>query len=149
VLSLIHTHCRSVQYAPSLLSLLCLQQSLTGNDLHWRTFPILRVPELYPCLSYQLLTATATRTEPQQSSNSLTLLHCTTLSNWTELGQLNHIASELTHWEHRLQHLFCCCLTSLRMWHVPLLHVCGPLHSKESTCYNTFWSASPVICTCS
>jgi hypothetical protein len=40
------------------LSLLCLHQSLSSNGLR-RTFPLLWVPELSPCLSYQFLTAAA------------------------------------------------------------------------------------------
>jgi hypothetical protein len=43
----------------SLFSLLCLHKSLRGNDFQRRTFPLLWVPELFPCPSYQLLTATA------------------------------------------------------------------------------------------
>jgi hypothetical protein len=42
----------------SLLTLLCLHQSLSGNGFQWRTFPLLWVPEISPCLSYHLLTAT-------------------------------------------------------------------------------------------
>jgi hypothetical protein len=42
----------------SLLSLMCLHQ-FYGNGLQWRTFPFLWVPELFPCLSQQFLTATA------------------------------------------------------------------------------------------
>jgi hypothetical protein len=49
----------SLQHALRLFSLLCLHQSLSGNGFQRRTFPLLWVPELSPCLSYQLLTATA------------------------------------------------------------------------------------------
>jgi hypothetical protein len=35
-----------------------------------------------------------------------------------------------THRERRLQLLFCCCVTSQRMWRVPLLRVYRPLPSK-------------------
>jgi hypothetical protein len=48
----------SLQHVLSLLSLLCLQQ-YSGNGFQRRTFPFLWVPELSPCLIYQLLTATA------------------------------------------------------------------------------------------
>jgi hypothetical protein len=40
-------------------------------------------------------------------------------TNWTELIQLSHIASELYHRERRLQHLFCCCVMSQRTWRMP------------------------------
>jgi hypothetical protein len=42
-----------------ILSLLCLHQSLSGSGYRQRTFLLLWVPALSPCLSYQLLTATA------------------------------------------------------------------------------------------
>jgi hypothetical protein len=37
-----------------------------------------------------------------------------TWTRWTELGRTSHIASERTHRERRLQHLFYCCVTSPR-----------------------------------
>jgi hypothetical protein len=40
------------------LSLPCLHHSLSGNGFQLRTIPFLWVPELSPCLSYQLVTAT-------------------------------------------------------------------------------------------
>jgi hypothetical protein len=43
----------------SLLSLLCLHQSLPGSGFQQLMFSLLWVPKLSPCLSYQLLTATA------------------------------------------------------------------------------------------
>jgi hypothetical protein len=58
-LSLIHTLSSLLQYALSLLSLLCPHKWLSGNGFQRRTFPILWVPELSPCLGYQFLTATA------------------------------------------------------------------------------------------
>jgi hypothetical protein len=48
------------------------------------------------------------------STPPLNGLNCTTLTCWTEIGRSNHIASERTHREHRLQHLFHCCVTSPR-----------------------------------
>jgi hypothetical protein len=51
----------SLIHSLSLLSLLCLHQSLPGNGFQQQTFPLLCVPELSLCLSYQLLTATAHR----------------------------------------------------------------------------------------
>jgi hypothetical protein len=48
-----------LQHAQSLVSLLCRHQSLPGNGFQQRTFALLWVPELSPCLSYQLLTAAA------------------------------------------------------------------------------------------
>jgi hypothetical protein len=44
-----------------------------------------------------------------------------------------------THREHHLQHLFYCCMTSQYTWHIPLLHVYGPLPS------NNCFSASIVL----
>jgi hypothetical protein len=49
----------SLQHALSLFSLLCLHQSLPRNGFQQQTFPLLWVPELSPCLSYQLLIAMA------------------------------------------------------------------------------------------
>jgi hypothetical protein len=43
----------------SLLSVQWLHQSLSACSCQWWTFPLLWVPELSPCLSFQLLTATA------------------------------------------------------------------------------------------
>jgi hypothetical protein len=54
----------------SLFSLLCLHKS-SGSGFQQQTFLFLWVWTV-PVLSYQLLTATATRTELQQSLNSLT-----------------------------------------------------------------------------
>jgi hypothetical protein len=48
----------SLQHTLGIYSLLCLQQSLPGNGFQRWTFPLLWVPELSPCLSYQVLTAT-------------------------------------------------------------------------------------------
>jgi hypothetical protein len=56
-LSLIHTLRSSPQHALSLLGLLCLHYSFSGNGFQRRTFPSLWVPALLPCLRYQLLTA--------------------------------------------------------------------------------------------
>jgi hypothetical protein len=47
-----------LQHALSIFSLTFLHQSLLGNDFQQRTFPILS-SRTTPCLSYQLLTATA------------------------------------------------------------------------------------------
>jgi hypothetical protein len=47
-----------------------------------------------------------------------------------------------THWEHRLQHLFCCCVTSERTWRVPLLHVYGPSPSNGCFCASTVLALS-------
>jgi hypothetical protein len=41
-------------------------------------------------------------------------LNCTALTRWTEHGRSSHIASERTYTEHRLHHIFYCCVTSLR-----------------------------------
>jgi hypothetical protein len=90
-LSLIHTPCSSLQHALSLLSLLCVNQSSANGGLS-----LYLVPELPPCLSYQL-----TRTEPQRSSNWLThsltnSLHCTNSTtrsfDWYSLG-VDHIGN--------------------------------------------------------
>jgi hypothetical protein len=48
-----HTHTHT-KYPQSYL-----QQSLPGNGFQRRTFPFLSVPKPFPCLSYQLITATA------------------------------------------------------------------------------------------
>jgi hypothetical protein len=53
------SHCSSLQHVLSLLSLQCLHQSLPDNGFQPQTFPLLWVPELSPCLSYQPLTASA------------------------------------------------------------------------------------------
>jgi hypothetical protein len=98
----------------------------------------------YPCASAtSIYQQWLTVTELQQSSdcsltNSLhsTVLNSTTLNNWTELGQLSHLASERTHRERNLQHLLYSCKTLQRMWHILLLRVYGPLPSNRSTCYN-------------
>jgi hypothetical protein len=84
-LSLIHTLCSSLQHVLSLLSLLSLHLSLLGNGFKRRMFQFLWVPELLPCLSYQLLTVTAhNRTAVpwlnpliQQSTLHFPTLHCT------------------------------------------------------------------------
>jgi hypothetical protein len=78
---LIRTLCSSLQHVLRLLSLLCLHQSLSGNGFQRRTFPLLLVPELSPCLSYQ---QRLTTTELQRSSYTHTQspsssLHCTAL----------------------------------------------------------------------
>jgi hypothetical protein len=43
--------------------------------------------------------------------------------NWTELGWFSHIALELAHRKHRLQHIFYCCVMSPWTCHVSLLCV--------------------------
>jgi hypothetical protein len=58
-LSLIHTLCSSLQDVLNPFSLLYRHRMPPGNGFQRRTFLLLRVPELSPCLSYQLLTATA------------------------------------------------------------------------------------------
>jgi hypothetical protein len=56
-----HTHTlgNSLQHGLSLLSLLCLHQSLPDNGFQRRIFPLPCIPELSPCLSYQRQRATA------------------------------------------------------------------------------------------
>jgi hypothetical protein len=63
------------QYLLILLSLLYLQ-SLPGNGFQRLTFPLLCVPELSPCFSYQFLIAT--------THKDWTVLHYT---DWTELDR--------------------------------------------------------------
>jgi hypothetical protein len=58
-LSLIQALCSCLQHVLSLLSLMCLHHLLPGNSFQWWMFPLLWVPELSPCLSYQFLTAAA------------------------------------------------------------------------------------------
>jgi hypothetical protein len=45
------------------------------------------------------------------------------------------------------KHLFplpsCCCVTSSRTWHIPLLRVYEPLPSNGSTRYTIFWNVTP------
>jgi hypothetical protein len=87
VLSLIHTLYNSLQHTLRLFRLLCLHQSLLSNGFQWQKFPLLWVPELSPCLSYQLLTAKHLITTELQFSNSLTnqlftSLQCTALNEW-------------------------------------------------------------------
>jgi hypothetical protein len=48
----------------NLLNLLCLHLSLSGNGFQRWTFPLLWLPEMRLCLSYQLLRATAQTTNP-------------------------------------------------------------------------------------
>jgi hypothetical protein len=54
-------------------------------------------------------------------------LNCTALTCWTEHGRSSHIALEWTHGEHRLHHLFYCCVTS------PCMHMLRALHSNGRT----------------
>jgi hypothetical protein len=65
--------------------LLCLHQS-SGNGFQRRTFPLLWVPEVSPCIRYRLLTATAHNDRTAAAlltdwllTNQLTSLHCTQL----------------------------------------------------------------------
>jgi hypothetical protein len=53
-LSIIRTLYNSLQHAISLFNLLRIYQSLSGNGFQRRKFPLLWVPELSPCFSYQL-----------------------------------------------------------------------------------------------
>jgi hypothetical protein len=59
-------------------------------------------------------------------ARSLTLhswtLNRTAFARWTEHGRSSHIASERTHREHRLLHLFYCCVTSPRTRMLRVLH---------------------------
>jgi hypothetical protein len=57
--SLIHALHSSLEHALSLLSPLCVHQSLLGSGFQRRMLPLLWVPAISPCLNYQLLTATA------------------------------------------------------------------------------------------
>jgi hypothetical protein len=58
---------------------------LSGNGYQRRTFPLLWVTELTPCLSYQLLTATAHNDCSDCSRTHFTSLHCTQLHSLTEM----------------------------------------------------------------
>jgi hypothetical protein len=85
-LSLIHTLYSSLQHV--LLSLLCLHQSLPGNSFQRWTFPLLWVPELSLCLSYQHLTVRAHNNWTSflwllTNSATNSSIPCTALTNWT------------------------------------------------------------------
>jgi hypothetical protein len=90
-LSPIHTLYISVQHALSLLSLLHLHQLFPGSSFQRRTFPLLWVPKLSLCLSYQLLTETA-HTDWTIAVLQLTFTHSPTNSlhstHWTKLGRV-------------------------------------------------------------
>jgi hypothetical protein len=89
-LSLFHTFCSSLQLILSLLSLLCLHQSLSGNGFQWRIFPLRRFPEISPCLSCPFLRTTdhngwtavlwLLTNSPTKTSLPCTALHCTALT---------------------------------------------------------------------
>jgi hypothetical protein len=119
-----HTLYNSLQHALSLFNLLCLHRSLSGNGFQCRSFPSSHVHVL-----------TGRQLSPNSTGLHSTVLNCTALTNWTELGQSSHIALEWTHREHCLQHLFYCCVTSPRTWQVPLFCVYEPLPNNRSTCY--------------
>jgi hypothetical protein len=53
--------------------------------------------------------------------------NCTAFNRWTKHGRSSHIHSEWTHREHRLYHLFYCCVTS------PRTHMLWALHSNGCT----------------
>jgi hypothetical protein len=102
-----------------------------------RTIPVSQLPASNSNSSQWLnCSSPLTDLSPTNLVNS-TVLNCTALTNWTELGRSSHIASELTHRKCCLQQLFCC-VTSPCTWCVPLLHVYGPLPSNGSICYNIF-----------
>jgi hypothetical protein len=90
VLSPIHILYNSLQQALSLFSLLCLHQSLPGNGFQRWMFPLLWVPKLLPCLSCQLLTATAHKDWTAAAlTNQLTPLYSTALHSTNTLTELN------------------------------------------------------------
>jgi hypothetical protein len=68
-------------------------------------------------------------------------LNCTALTRWTEDGRSSHIASERIHREHRLQHLFYCCVTSQRTRMLRTLHSNGyTRHVSWHLLYCCMWA---------
>jgi hypothetical protein len=127
-LSLIHIFGSSLQHVLSLLSLLCLHRSFPCNGLQRRIFPLLWVPELSPCLSYQLLTATARNdwTAVLKLTNSPTnsSLPCTALT-FTNCPVYNISSRSAQRTPFLL--LLNCCLVDPTENTVPLLHVRNPV----------------------
>jgi hypothetical protein len=95
--SLLHTH--------TLISTVTSSRLLFGSGFQRRTFPFLWVPDLSPCLSYQLLTATPqndwTPTALRLTSNQLnhfTSLYSTALQylNWTRSVAWYNLGADYT-----------------------------------------------------
>jgi hypothetical protein len=76
-------------------------------------------------LQYFLVTNLSNGDSSSSVARWLTLLNCTALIRSTEHGRSCHIASERTNREHRLHHLFCCCVTSPRKRMLQTLHSNG------------------------
>jgi hypothetical protein len=103
-----------------------IHQLFVGSSFQRRTYPLLWVLELSLWLSYQSLTMVALNNWIATTNS----LDCIVL-NCTALAQSSHIASEWIHRELHFQQVFYCCMTPLRTWCLPLLHVYVPL----TTCY--------------
>jgi hypothetical protein len=96
--SLIRTLYSSLEHTLSLLSLLCLHRS-SGNSFHQRTFPLLCIPELSPCLSYQLIATAHNRSHRNcPVTDSLTQLttHFSPLTDSQTGGRLT-LTSDSSH----------------------------------------------------
>jgi hypothetical protein len=115
-LSLIHTLYNSLQHILSILSLLCLHQSLPDNGFQRHMFPVFWVLELSPCLSFQLLTATAHNDWTPvlwQTHQPFTSLYCnayarTCTNTHTHTVSLIVMVITSQHGSHR-KHSFCFC----------------------------------------
>jgi hypothetical protein len=135
MLSLIHTLGKTLKHLLIVPSLLCLQ-SLPGDGFQRRALPLLWVPELSPCLSYQLLTATAhndwTATVLWLTAHQPT--HFTPLYS-TALCSIIVFLTSITsgHGQHRRQ-IFCCCI-----------HCSVRSHRRRSHRKHRFPS-SPLVC---
>jgi hypothetical protein len=111
--SLSHTHTHT--HTHTLVSTVTSSQPLFGIGYRRRTFPLLWVPELFLCLNYQRLTATAhndwTTAALWLLTNQLTSLHCTLLHCIHEtqsVGRSSDIASERAYRNRRFQQYFHC-----------------------------------------
>jgi hypothetical protein len=68
-------------------------------------------------------------------------LNCTALTRWTDHGRSSHMTSERTHREHRLHHLFYCCMTSPRTCMPRALHNNGcTRHVSWHLLYCSVWA---------
>jgi hypothetical protein len=125
-----HTLYNSLQHTLSLFSLLCLHQSLFSNGFQWQNFPLLWVPELSPCLSYQLLTAKHLVTTELLFSNSLTNQLFTSLQ-CTALTELNSAWSVVWYSLRRVP-------TENNASNSTSIIACRMLPRNRSICHNTF-----------
>jgi hypothetical protein len=100
-----------LQHVLSLLNLLCLNQSLSGNGSQRRAFPFLWAPELSPCPSYQLPASNrSTHKDWTVAVLELTTSILSTVLNCTALSRSSDITSGRIHRTHRFQQYFHSCV---------------------------------------